>query len=87
MIKKDGNGVDGAIAAALCESVTLGHLTGLGGGAMIYVYSQELRNSTLFDCREAAPASSTNDMFKGKPATATAGKHEILVSSLFITFF
>lgn len=72
-MKADGNGVDGAVAAALCESVALGHLTGLGGGALIYVYSQESHNSSLFDCREAAPASSSTDMFKGVPAKATAG--------------
>src|SRR5438045_5918546 len=61
-MKKGGNAIDGAIAAALTLGVVDGHNSGIGGGCFMLI---RLANGEFvaLDGREMAPAKATRDMF------------------------
>ena len=67
-MKKGGNAVDAAVAAALTLGVVNGFNSGLGGGCFILVRRAN-GEFLAIDGRETAPAAATRDMFlrKGKP--------------------
>ncbi len=61
-MKKGGNAIDAAVAAALTLGVVDGHNSGIGGGCFMLVRRS---NGGFFclDGRETAPAKATRDMF------------------------
>jgi len=61
-MKRGGNAVDGAIAAALTLGIVDGHDSGIGGGCFLLL---RLADGTLvaIDGRETAPARANRDMF------------------------
>jgi gamma-glutamyltranspeptidase/glutathione hydrolase len=75
-IKRGGNAVDAAVAAALTLGVVDGHNSGIGGGCFFLV--RTARGSIIaIDGRETAPARATRDMFlrdgKAVPALSQTG--------------
>src|SRR5688500_5536534 len=75
-VRKGGNAVDAAVAAALTLGVVDGHNSGIGGGCFFLV--RTARGSVVaIDGRETAPARATRDMFlrdgKAVPALSQAG--------------
>lgn len=75
-IKKGGNAIDGAIAAALTLGVVDGHNSGIGGGCFMLIRLANGRFVAL-DGREVAPAKATRDMFlrdgKADPSLSQSG--------------
>jgi gamma-glutamyltranspeptidase/glutathione hydrolase len=72
-MKRGGNAVDAAIAAALTLSVVNGYNSGLGGGCFILI--RRANGEVLcVDGRETAPAAASRDMFvrDGKPDPAAS---------------
>src|SRR5215213_5774776 len=68
VLRRGGNAVDAAVAAALMLGVVDGHNSGIGGGCFVLVRRAD--GSVLaIDGRETAPARATRDMFlrDGKP--------------------
>ena len=67
-LKRGGNAVDAAIAAALTLGVVDQHNSGLGGGCFVLI-RQANGNVLAIDGREMAPAAATRDMYlrDGKP--------------------
>ncbi|HEX9104980.1 MAG TPA: gamma-glutamyltransferase, partial [Polyangia bacterium] len=63
ILKKGGNAVDGAVAAALALGVVNGDSSGLGGGGFAVVWSAKDHKARVLDFRETAPAKATKDMF------------------------
>ena len=75
-VKRGGNAVDAAVAAALTLGVVDGHNSGIGGGCFFLV--RTARGSVVaIDGRETAPARATRDMFlregKAVPALSQTG--------------
>ncbi|MFV2070249.1 MAG: gamma-glutamyltransferase [Pirellulales bacterium] len=70
-MRRGGNAVDGAVAAALTLGVVDNHNSGLGGGCFILLRLAGGRRIAI-DGRETAPARATRDMFlrDGKPQPA-----------------
>ena len=68
MYKNGGNAVDAAIAAALCLGVVDGHNSGIGGGCLMLIRTQQGAIHAI-DGREAAPAAASATMYvrNGKP--------------------
>ena len=67
-LRKGGNALDAAIAAALTLGVVDGHNSGLGGGCFVLIHRPDGKVIAI-DGREMAPRRSTRDMFlkNGKP--------------------
>jgi gamma-glutamyltranspeptidase/glutathione hydrolase len=67
-MKKDGNAVDAAVAAALTLGVVNGYNSGIGGGCFILIRRSN-GEVLCIDGRETAPAAATRDMYlrAGKP--------------------
>ena len=63
ILKKGGNAVDGAVAAALALGVVNADSSGLGGGGFAVVWSAKERKARVLDFRETAPAKASKDMF------------------------
>ncbi|MCB1209910.1 MAG: gamma-glutamyltransferase, partial [Verrucomicrobiales bacterium] len=61
-MKRGGNAVDAAIAAALTLGVVDGHNSGLGGGCFIVIRAAD-GSVTAIDGREMAPAAASRDMY------------------------
>ncbi len=68
MYTNGGNAVDAAIAAALCLGVVDGHNSGIGGGCLMLIRTQQ-GGIHAIDGREAAPAAASDTMYvrNGKP--------------------
>src|SRR5581483_4013656 len=75
-LKRGGNAVDAAVAAALTLGVVNPFHSGIGGGCFILLCQPEGRILAI-DGREAAPAAATRDMFlrdgKADPALSQSG--------------
>ncbi|MDB6029583.1 MAG: gamma-glutamyltransferase 1 [Verrucomicrobiales bacterium] len=61
-MKKGGNAIDAAVAAALTLGVVDGHNSGIGGGCFILIRHAN-GSFNCIDGRETAPAKATRDMF------------------------
>ncbi|XP_069693298.1 glutathione hydrolase 7-like [Periplaneta americana] len=58
VLKRGGNAVDAAVAATFCLGVVNPHVTGLGGGGFMTIYSHRKRSVLdVIDFREVAPSS------------------------------
>jgi gamma-glutamyltranspeptidase/glutathione hydrolase len=75
-MKKGGNAVDAAVAAALTLGVVNGFNSGIGGGCFILIRTADGQILAI-DGRETAPAAATRDMFvrdgKGDPQLSQFG--------------
>lgn len=71
VLRKGGNAVDAAVAAALTLGVVDGHNSGIGGGCFILIRTAEGKFYAI-DGRETAPTEATKEMFfkDGKPQPA-----------------
>src|SRR5436190_4744026 len=61
-IRKGGNAVDAAVAAALTLGVVDGENSGIGGGCFLLIRTEH-GAVVAIDGRETAPAKATRDMF------------------------
>ena len=73
ILNVNGSAVDAAIAAMFCLGVVSMHSSGIGGGGVMLVYNQTLKQATVIDFRETAPATAYQNMFKGKEEEAKKG--------------
>jgi gamma-glutamyltranspeptidase/glutathione hydrolase len=77
ILKKGGNAVDGAVAAALALGVVDPESSGLGGGGFAVVWNAKDKRARVLDFRETAPAKATRDMYlvdgKADPAKSRWG--------------
>src|ERR1051325_4290113 len=70
MMRRGGSAVDAAIAAQLVLNLVEPESSGIGGGAILVLYSAKERRITTFDGRETAPQAARPDRFldaQGKP--------------------
>src|SRR6266498_2789334 len=68
VLRRGGNAVDAAVAAAATLGVTEPYSSGLGGGGFMVAYLARQRRVVTIDSRETAPAAYTQDVFVD-PAT------------------
>jgi len=74
MLRRGGNAVDAAVAAALAECVVAPASTGIGGyGGAAVVYTRKEGRAVALDYDGCAPLASTPDMFVGRAAEAERG--------------
>ena len=81
-MKKGGNAIDAAVAAALTLGVVDGHNSGIGGGCFMLI---RLANGEFvaLDGRETAPAKATRDMFiRGGKADGSLSQHGPLAAGV-----
>ncbi|MBP1715483.1 MAG: gamma-glutamyltranspeptidase, partial [Deltaproteobacteria bacterium] len=64
VLKKGGNAVDAAVAAAFGLGVAEPNASGLGGGGFILIYRAKTKDLVAIDYREVAPLKATPDMYK-----------------------
>jgi gamma-glutamyltranspeptidase/glutathione hydrolase/leukotriene-C4 hydrolase len=79
ILKKGGNAMDAAIAAALCVGVLSPASSGIGGGCFILHYNAATKESDFIDAREVAPAAATPDMYKNDTTASQDGAKAIAV--------
>lgn len=74
ILRRGGNAIDAAVAAALVECVTQPYNVGIGGyGGTAVLYSAKDNAVVSLDFDGYAPNASTPDMFAGRPAAAELG--------------
>lgn len=71
VLRKGGNAVDAAVAAAATLGVTEPYSAGIGGGGYFVFYDARTGTVSTIDGRETAPAAMPRDAFV-KPGTTTA---------------
>lgn len=71
-LRRGGNAVDAAVAAAFALSVVENQKSGIGGGGFAVLWMSRERLAVVLDFREVAPAGASRDMFlsSGKPDPA-----------------
>src|SRR5579862_345807 len=70
ILRRGGSAVDAAIAAQLVLNLVEPESSGIGGGAILVLWSAKEHRVTTFDGRETAPAAAKPDRFldaQGKP--------------------
>ena len=83
ILKANGSAVDAAIAAMFCLGVVSMHSSGIGGGGVMLVYNQTLKQATVIDFRETAPARAYWNMFKDKKEKAKKGLQNFFFCIIF----
>ena len=73
ILNVNGSAVDAAIAAMFCLGVVSMHSSGIGGGGVMLLYNQTLKQATVIDFRETAPATAYWDVFRGREKEAKTG--------------
>jgi len=63
VLRRGGNAVDAAVAAAATLGVTEGYSAGIGGGGFMVLYQARTHRVTTIDGRETAPAAFGEDSF------------------------
>ena len=74
ILRKGGNAVDAAVAAALAISVVEPFSAGLGGGGFAVVLDAKSGDVSALDFRERAPARATRDMYVDKDGKVVPGR-------------
>ncbi|PSN14896.1 gamma-glutamyltransferase [filamentous cyanobacterium CCT1] len=64
VLKRGGNAIDAAVAAAAALGVSDPFSAGIGGGGFMVIYLKESDRVITLDGREQAPAATTVDLFK-----------------------
>src|SRR5262249_59053710 len=69
ILRRGGNAVDAAVAAAFALTVTEPQSSGIAGGGFAIVYTAKDKKIHVLDFREVAPAKATKEMYivQGKP--------------------
>ena len=80
ILKRGGNAVDAAVAVGFALAVTLPVAGNIGGGGFMLIHRADLHKTIAIDYREAAPASTTKDVFLNDKGDADPEKS--LVSGL-----
>ena len=65
VLRRGGNAVDAAVAAAATLGVTEPYSAGIGGGGFLVVYDAESGKVRTLDGRETAPKATTADTYRG----------------------
>lgn len=63
ILKQGGSAVDSAIAAALCQGITVPQSSGIGGGFLATIYVKNTRIIETLNAREVAPLLATQDLY------------------------
>ena len=66
VMKRGGNAIDAAVAAAFALAVAYPESGNLGGGGFLVYYEASTQSVWTLDFREVAPGAATRDMFSGK---------------------
>ena len=80
ILKRNGSAVDAAIASLFCIGVINMHSAGIGGGAVMVVYSKENKTSEYFNFREKAPGSASKNMFVNKSSESKTGEIQTIMN-------
>ena len=67
IFRQNGNAVDAAIAALLCNGLVNSHSMGIGGGFLMTVYEAATGKAHAVNAREMAPAAATLHMYDQDP--------------------
>ncbi|HEU4911604.1 MAG TPA: gamma-glutamyltransferase [Actinomycetes bacterium] len=67
VLKRGGNAVDAAVAAAATLGVTEPYSAGIGGGGFLVYYDAASRKVRTIDGRETAPMATSADTYRGIP--------------------
>jgi len=67
VLRRGGNAVDAAVAAAATLGVTEPYSAGMGGGGFFVFYDAKARKVRTIDGRETAPLATTADTYRGIP--------------------
>ena len=70
VLKKGGNAIDAAVAAAFSLAVTQPRSGNIGGGGFMLISSEQEDEVVAIDYREKAPTKATVDMFLDKEGNA-----------------
>lgn len=73
ILKNGGSAVDSAVAATLCQGLTVSQSSGLGGGLVATVYIRKSGTIETINSREVAPAAAYKDMFPDNPSSLEGG--------------
>ena len=84
VLRKGGNAVDAAVAAAATLGVTEPFSSGLGGGGFFVFYNARTKTVSTIDGREAAPASMRSDTFVNQQTGVPYDFQEARISGLSV---
>src|SRR5438132_9209376 len=82
LLRRGGNAVDAAVAAAFALGVVEPESSGIGGGGFALVYTAKDRKVRAFDFRERAPRRAAPEMFveNGQPRQDLSSKGALSVA-------
>ncbi|CAI0554611.1 unnamed protein product [Linum tenue] len=78
VLRRGGNAVDAAVAAAFCLGVVSSASSGIGGGAFMIVRMAS-GEAQAFDMREVAPIKASQNMYAGNASLKSSGPLSIAV--------
>ncbi|WP_020573118.1 gamma-glutamyltransferase [Actinopolymorpha alba] len=84
VLRRGGNAVDAAVAAAATLGITEPFSAGIGGGGFFVYYNARTRKVHTIDGRETAPATATDQLFIDPATKAPLAFEEARVSGLSV---